>query len=154
MSKDAWEVGMLVKVAGFHEIGTIISLNAKQAEIAFEHLKVRVKLETLQPAQPPAPSLPNPYRKKFKHLNASQEAFNPEVDLHGMTVDYALKVVGRLIDQALLRDIAHLKIIHGKGEGVLRKAVKDYLLKHKHVRKVVNNHPFRGGSGVTFAVLK
>jgi DNA mismatch repair protein MutS2 len=60
----------------------------------------------------------------------------------------------KFVDQAVLLSHAQLKIIHGKGEGVLRKIVRDYLKKVKPVVSVSDEHADRGGDGITLVVLK
>jgi DNA mismatch repair protein MutS2 len=76
--------------------------------------------------------------------------FNPEIDLHGMPVSKALSTVDRWIDKASLLGHKQLKIIHGKGMGVLRDAVRTYLQSHDQVKRVIAKHPYPGGEGVTW----
>jgi len=60
----------------------------------------------------------------------------------------------QFIDDAILLGQAELKILHGKGEGVLRKVVRDHLRKIKAVASVSDEHIERGGDGITIVVLK
>ncbi|MNJ04435.1 Endonuclease MutS2 [compost metagenome] len=46
-----------------------------------------------------------------------------------------------------------LKIIHGKGDGILRKFIRDYLRKYSHVSRFEDEHQDRGGDGITYAYL-
>jgi DNA mismatch repair protein MutS2 len=76
-----------------------------------------------------------------------------EVDLRGMTADEARDAVDRAIDAAVLADLPAIRIIHGKGTGVLRATVTEML---KHDRRVASQRlapPREGGTGVTIAEL-
>jgi DNA mismatch repair protein MutS2 len=58
------------------------------------------------------------------------------------------------MDTAILLGAGELRILHGKGEGVLRKVVRDVLKGYKEVSSVSDEHVERGGDGVTVVILK
>ncbi|MEO1165414.1 MAG: Smr/MutS family protein, partial [Chloroflexota bacterium] len=72
-----------------------------------------------------------------------------ELDLRGQRVDEALKNVDYYIDAAYLSGLPFGRIIHGKGTGKLRQAVRDFVHHHTLVSKVEQAKPSEGGSGVT-----
>jgi DNA mismatch repair protein MutS2 len=74
---------------------------------------------------------------------------SPELDLRGMTVDEALPLVEQRLDEAARAGVAELRIIHGKGTGTLRQAVRDMLRKHPLVTSHAAAEPRAGGDGVT-----
>jgi DNA mismatch repair protein MutS2 len=76
-----------------------------------------------------------------------------EVDLRGMTAEEAREAVDRAVDAATLADIPVLRIIHGKGTGVLRQAVDDLLRTDRRITKHRLAPPREGGTGVTIAEL-
>ena len=76
-----------------------------------------------------------------------------EVDLRGMTADEALGVLDLFLDQALLARLPSVRIIHGKGTGVLRKAVQQHLKRNKRVKSVRLGVYGEGEDGVTIAEL-
>jgi DNA mismatch repair protein MutS2 len=73
----------------------------------------------------------------------------PELDLRGMTVDEALPLVDQRLDDAARAGISELRIIHGKGTGTLRAAVRQMLRKHALVRASTAAEQRAGGDGVT-----
>jgi DNA mismatch repair protein MutS2 len=73
----------------------------------------------------------------------------PELDLRGMTVDEALPLVDQRLEDAARAGIAELRIIHGKGTGALRQAVREMLRKHALVRTSASAEQRAGGDGVT-----
>jgi len=72
----------------------------------------------------------------------------------GLTVDEALPRVDKLLDQAALADKQEVRIIHGFGQGRLRRAVAELLEGHPHVATFRAGGPREGGGGVTVVALK
>ena len=80
-------------------------------------------------------------------------ATSPEVDLRGMTADEAIGVLDLFLDNALMAKLPAVRIIHGKGTGVLRKAVQQHLKHNKRVKSVRLGVYGEGEDGVTIAEL-
>jgi len=76
-----------------------------------------------------------------------------EVDLRGLTVDEATAALTRALDLAVVEDLPFLRIIHGKGTGALREAVRETLARDRRVAGFRLAPPPEGGSGVTIADL-
>jgi DNA mismatch repair protein MutS2 len=72
-----------------------------------------------------------------------------EIDLHGMTVDEAIPAVNQFLDKVYRKHIRRAWIIHGKGTGTLRRAVRLHLMKHPLVSSCANADAYMGGDGVT-----
>jgi len=83
-----------------------------------------------------------------------QEPAKLEIDLRGMRTDEALKALEKQIDRALMQGLSEFGIIHGKGEGILQRAVHDYLSACPSVGSFGFAHPEAGGSGKTLVSLK
>ncbi len=83
----------------------------------------------------------------------AKRTLSPEVNLHGYRVDEALNVIDSLLDDAALEGMTSLKIVHGKGTGALRRAIREYLTGHP---LVANTTPGEGGNaaGVTVVQLR
>ncbi|WP_459128920.1 endonuclease MutS2 [Guggenheimella bovis] len=77
-----------------------------------------------------------------------------KLDLRGKNVEEARLEVDHFLDQALLGRASTVEIIHGKGTGVLRNFIKDYLKKHPHVKTQRFGSFHEGGDGVTIVELK
>jgi DNA mismatch repair protein MutS2 len=76
-----------------------------------------------------------------------------EVDLRGLTAEEAIEALDRHLDGAILAGYPSVRIIHGKGTGVLRTRVKNYLEKHAQVTSFELGQWNEGGAGVTVAKL-
>jgi DNA mismatch repair protein MutS2 len=79
--------------------------------------------------------------------------FHPEVDVRGMRTEDALSKIELVLDRAVMIGYPSLKIIHGKGDGILRKFIRDYLRKYNHVSRFEDEHADRGGDGITYAYI-
>ena len=81
-------------------------------------------------------------------------AATPELDIRGMLPEEAEGVVNLFIDNAVLGNLPSVRIIHGKGTGVLRKAVQTQLKRDKRIKSYRNGLYGEGEDGVTIAELK
>jgi DNA mismatch repair protein MutS2 len=82
------------------------------------------------------------------------EEIPAELNVIGLTVDEALPVVDKFIDQALLHGLEKIQIIHGIGSGRLRTAIGKYLNTHRGVKQIAPAEVQRGGTGVTVVELR
>ena len=76
-------------------------------------------------------------------------SFRPEIDIRGVRGEEALKLVQELIDNALMVQHRNLRILHGKGNGILRQLIRDYLATVNVVKSFRDEHVEMGGSGIT-----
>lgn len=147
--------GDKVRLTGQEVTGTVLSIKEDFAIVQFGDLRSNVKLKKLvwsdlvevSPAVTKARSLGLDVMRK-------QSTFVNTLDVRGKRVEEVIPVLDQFIDDALLLSQSELKILHGKGEGVLRKVVRDYLKKVKQVVSIADEHVERGGDGITVVVLK
>ncbi|MCU0418724.1 MAG: Smr/MutS family protein [Cyclobacteriaceae bacterium] len=146
--------GDRVRMAGQEVTGVVLSIKGTQAQVQFGDLRSTVKLALLErvgagDGKPAAPKSP-------PSLNVIQRnsQFSPSLDVRGKRVDEIIPIVERFLDDAILSAHGELRILHGKGEGVLRKVIRDYLRANRAVASVADEHVERGGDGLTVVVLK
>jgi DNA mismatch repair protein MutS2 len=84
----------------------------------------------------------------------SPEPQTNEINLVGCTVDEAISRADKFLDMAYMASIAQVRLIHGSGMGVLRKAIAEWLSDQQHVGAFQPADPQEGGSGVTVVSLK
>jgi DNA mismatch repair protein MutS2 len=77
-----------------------------------------------------------------------------EINVIGRNVDEATSEVEKFIDRAFLAGLTRVRIVHGSGMGILRKALRQYLQKHPHVATVAEPHQNEGGAGATVVELR
>lgn len=83
----------------------------------------------------------------------STENPEPELDLHRLTIDEALPLIDEFLYEAYLARIASVRIVHGKGTGALRAAIRAWLPKHQLVKSYRWADQEVGGSGATIVDL-
>lgn len=152
------EVGNLVKVKGQDTVAEVLSLKGKDAEIAIGGLKSLIKLNRLEKISKKdyKNSLPKEEIKSMKgvSMNDKMSNFSFNLDLRGRRGDESLALVDTFIDDAIMLGYPELRILHGKGDGILRNLVRNHLKKYKQVHKMADEHADRGGAGVTLITMK
>ena len=78
---------------------------------------------------------------------------NPEIDLHSLSVDECLVVVDRYLYEAYTAQLPAVRLVHGKGTGTLRQAVRRHIARHPLVKSFRPALPFEGGDGATVVEL-
>jgi DNA mismatch repair protein MutS2 len=81
-------------------------------------------------------------------------AMASEINVIGRTVDEATSEVEKFVDRAFLAGMPRVRIVHGSGMGILRKALREYLKKHPHVETVAEAPQNEGGGGATLVELR
>ena len=86
--------------------------------------------------------------------DASDATTPSEINVIGRTVDEATSEVEKFVDRAFLAGMPRVRIVHGSGMGILRKALRQYLQKHPHVESVTEPPLNEGGGGATVVELR
>ncbi|HZQ67086.1 MAG TPA: endonuclease MutS2 [Terriglobales bacterium] len=87
-------------------------------------------------------------------LQSEDESAPSEINVIGRTVDEATREVEKFVDRAFLAGLPRVRIVHGSGMGILRKALRQFLQKHPHVTSVTEPPQNEGGGGATVVELK
>lgn len=141
--------GDKVRLRGQEVTGTLDEINGKNAIVQFGIIRSHVKLDQLVRSDLREPEKISPRVSFGVDLHRRQAEFESTLDVRGQRAEDVLPLLTQFIDDAVLLSRSEVKIIHGKGEGVLRKVVRDYLRKVSHKLTVEDEHADRGGAGVT-----
>ena len=123
-------------------------------------MKTIVKLDNLQRAIAGSakmkPEKETAQEKSRSNMNMTQRMadFNPSIDVRGERAEDALTKVMAFTDDAIMLGIPEIKIVHGRGTGILKQMIRDYLRSQREVASVSDEHIERGGDGVSVVVLK
>ena len=79
--------------------------------------------------------------------------FKSQIDLRGKRKEEALMAVDNLIDDAMMLGMKELRVIHGKGDGILREMIRNHLRTYSQVSNIRDEHADRGGAGITIFEL-
>lgn len=144
-----------VKVASLNQKGFVVELSgSKEALVQFGIMKMKVRIDDLELLSSKAESSPTPLRHATTVKRSRDENIRTELDLRGTNLEEAIMETDRFIDEAFLGNLGQISIIHGKGTGVLRTGIQEYLRKHRHVKSYRLGNYNEGGAGVTVAELQ
>lgn len=144
-----------VNVFSLNQRGHVVELSgAKEAVVQLGIMKMKVRLDDLELLAAAKPAPAQPIRQATTVKRTRDENVRSELDLRGANLEEALIETDRFIDEAFLGNLGQIYIIHGKGTGVLRSGIQDYLRKHRHVKSYRLGNYNEGGAGVTVAELK
>ena len=144
-------VGDTVLVKTLNVKGDIVALDKKEAEVAIGRMKMRAALTDLELKEREEPELEESGAPRLAREMASP---GTELDLRGERIEEGLSRLEQYLDQAFLASLPWVRIIHGKGTGRLRSAVRKLLGKHRYVKSWEEGKDGEGGSGVTVAKFK
>jgi DNA mismatch repair protein MutS2 len=155
---DAIVEGDIVKWEGQPIPGEVMEIRGKDALIAFGQLVTNVKVSRLEKLSR------NEYKKELKSVNSFSSGlaqrmrekkltFKPDIDLRGMRADEAIERISIHMDEAVMCGVSQVKILHGKGSGILRQMIREYLGTLPFVHKYADEHVQFGGSGITIVDL-
>ncbi len=156
----AYKEGDAVFLRTIDAEGVIKSLDRDQAEVQVGRLRVRANLNELLPVEAGAPTKRNKAARKSSSSGEGRSISPPiadspplELHVHGWTVDDALEELDRRLDAAFLAGMPYIRVIHGKGTGRLRRAIRQALAESPYVASFESGQPSEGGDGVTIVRL-
>lgn len=145
--------GDWVKLPDSETIGQVIELVRDNLILAIGDLRSVVKKQRVEKLA--GKSVPKEIRRSHsRNLTEDFSSFSTELDLRGKRGDEALYELEKYLDRAVMLGLSSLKIIHGKGDGILRKIIRQYLSKYPHTSRMEDEHADRGGDGITYVYLK
>jgi DNA mismatch repair protein MutS2 len=136
--------------------GTIVELDEKEATVQVGTLRVKARYHDLRKRNRAERRADEAHLREKERLPRPRVQILPqiaspgmELDLRGERVEEALEKLDRYIDAAYISGLPFGRIIHGKGTGKLREAIRNFLQHHSLVSKVTGAEANEGGSGVT-----
>lgn len=150
--------GDKVKVISQDAIGELVDFNEKNAVVALGNLMMSMPLNNIikvssnearrsqRPAGRSGVALTLDYSER--RLN-----FKSELDIRGMRAEEAIPKVQSLIDEAVMFEVSTLRILHGKGHGILKEMIRNFLRSEPMVGSFRDEHVQFGGAGITIVEL-
>ncbi|RZL19954.1 MAG: endonuclease MutS2, partial [Pedobacter sp.] len=144
------EVGDWVQLNNSDTTGQVLEINRDNLVVALGDLRSVLKKSRVY-------KISNKQAKKAVQSNSytgsmseAISSFSAELDLRGMRGDNAVHEVEKYLDKSIMLGFPFIKLIHGKGDGILRKLIREYLKKYSQVNRVEDEHADRGGDGITY----
>lgn len=152
--KRTIEVGSEVVMKGGNVVGKVEEIDGKSALVLFGSLKTRVEVKKLdfasrQQKRESEKFIPTQTQRSTFDTLEKKLTFKESIDVRGdRTVD-ALDRVKLFIDEAIMFGSTEVRILHGKGDGILKHQIREYLKIESAVREFCDEHVERGGAGIT-----
>ncbi len=153
-------VGDNVRIKGLTSVGKVEAIDGKQATVIFGGMRTKMSISRLERVDG---ATLQQEQKQFQAFNYSRETretidkhrnqFHQELDVRGMRADEALNQVQHFIDDAILVGASQVRILHGKGNGILRQLIRQYLGTVPNVTHYRDEHVQFGGAGITVVEL-
>ncbi len=148
------KVGDYVRILNGKNKGIVQIIRGKQALVESEDLKIWIKTDELEKLQQ------QPSKNQSKAGNAQQKIaetqteFSSNLDLRGKRGEEAIFEMEKVLDQAVITGISEIRVLHGKGDGILRKLIREYLRGYPYFSNFRSEHADLGGDGITIVTLK
>ena len=150
------KVGDFVKIKDTDVVGELISIDGGDAHINVNDIKLKTSVSKLIISRAPKQKVAK--RKGFNdiisEINEKTIHFKLSIDLRGKRADEALSMLQKYIDEAILLNMKEVSILHGKGFGILRDIIREYLQSVDEIQKFMDAPIEHGGSGITRVYFK
>ena len=141
-------------------VGQILSLRGKTAQVAIGNLLSTLKIERLKRiSATKARKMGGEKKSGVDYSNVAATVrekklnFKGEIDVRGMRGEEAVQEVAKFLDEAVLCDAAQIRILHGKGNGILRQMIRQFLNGQRSVADAHDENVQFGGAGITVVEL-
>lgn len=154
-------VGDTVRIKGLKTIGTIETIEGNSCTAIFGGMRSKLKLDRLEAVQDLPETNLTKSNKTIEKISTGvnkqtrdtiddhRQNFHQDLDVRGMRGDEALNAVQYFIDDAILVGMSRVRILHGKGNGILRQLIRQYLATIPNVIRYADEHVQFGGAGIT-----
>jgi len=152
--------GDMVSIDEMEVSGELLSINEHEAVISFHSVKLRTSPEKLRKLnRTDARKLERNQRthrnQSFSDdLNEKVAQFRLTIDVRGKRAEESIELISRYLDDAMLLSMKDVSILHGKGNGILRRVIREYLSRQKSVASFEDAAAEAGGSGITRVRIK
>jgi DNA mismatch repair protein MutS2 len=139
-------------------VGEVTSIDGENITVSFNSVNLRTTVDKVQKVSHAQQKqlLKSTYKDVYSSLNLNNKAedFKLQLDIRGMRANDAMSMVEQYLDDAMLLSIHNVRILHGKGNGILRMVVREYLSKNKQVKAFYDERVELGGHGITVIELQ
>ncbi len=152
-------IGSIVRIDGEDTFGQVVEIKGKKAIVESNSLRMTIALDRLtgtakQKIPTDKKQANQAFASIFDEMNEKRAHFNPTLDLRGHRAEEALDMLHRFLDEAILLSEKEVRILHGKGYGILMQVIHQEL---KGMHEVRTFHPEKvelGGVGITVVNLR
>lgn len=147
-----YKIGDQVQVKGSDISGEITEIKKNKITIRFGALTTKTSIENIEKVGQGNAKKVKKYISESSYFN-KQQSFKSEIDIRGMRTHEALSEVDSLIDTALIMGVSKLRILHGKGNGILRTEIRKHLKQNPTIVNMSYERVGLGGEGISIIEL-
>lgn len=146
--------GDKVRITGQNTVGDLIEINKKNAVIAFGQLITTLPADQIERVSNNEAKQIEKNRNIGKSrlisgLSEKRLTFKSEIDIRGKRAEEAISIIQEFIDEAIMFNVNQLRILHGKGNGILKEIIRNYLKTEPAITSFKDEHVDFGGAGIT-----
>lgn len=149
--------GEFVIIEGTSSAAEVIRIEGKKVTVVAGNITTTVDISRIRRLSAGEMKRLPGVSRQVKPLNwevtKRKSRFSAEKDIRGMRAEAALQVVQEMVDEAIVVQYPTIRILHGKGDGILRDVIRQYLATLPFVRSFRDEHLESGGSGITVVEL-
>ena len=153
-------VGGIVRIDGQDTFAQVVEIKGTKAVVESNSMRMTIPLDRLSGTKKkgiPVDKLSRQnsrFQSIYDDINEKRKTFNPTIDLRGQRGDEAMENLQRFLDDAQLLSEKELRILHGKGYGILKQMIREYLQGNRDVQSFRSEKLELGGDGITVVKLK
>ena len=153
-------VGGIVRIDGQDTFAQVVEIKGKKAVVESNSMRMTIPLDRLSGTKKKGIPVDKQSRQNsrfqsiYDDINEKRKTFNPTIDLRGQRGDEAMENLQRFLDDAQLLSEKELRILHGKGYGILKQMIREYLQGNRDVQSFRSEKLELGGDGITVVKLK
>ena len=146
-------VGDFVKIADQDTIGEVIEISDEDVLITFNSVKFRTPINKLKKVS--GKEKVKVSQSSYSNIISDKIAnFKLSIDVRGKRTEEAISIVRQYVDEAILLNMKEVNILHGKGDGILRDVIREYLSTVQEIKQYKDQHIERGGHGITVVMFR
>ncbi|GGQ98350.1 endonuclease MutS2 [Deinococcus ruber] len=147
---DPLRAGSIVDVPAYGATGQVLEVRGDELVVQLGVMKVNVRRRDVRMKVEDAPKV----KAKSSFVGTTTTTFQTELQLRGHHVEEAVEELRQAVGEAHALKESPLRVVHGKGQGVLRRLLRDYLKSDKRVESFHDAEPNQGGHGVTIVNIR
>jgi DNA mismatch repair protein MutS2 len=153
---DELTPGDWVRIKESDMVGELVSIHGDEAVVNVNSVRLRTSPEKLEKSirRPKAAAGSSRHTGLMSEINKRAANFNLSIDLRGKRADEAMSILKKYIDDAIMLNIKEIEILHGKGNGILRQIIREYLSSVDEVDHYGDAPIQYGGAGITRVYFK
>jgi len=154
--KERLEIGDMVKLLEHNSTGEILEIKKNKAKVVSGSMTLSIPLDQLAyvSREKRKQVSRSAYKGIINDINQKAANFVTTLDLRGKRAEEALSMIQRYLDDAMLVSAKEVRIVHGKGDGILRSVIRDHLKTVDEIEQFGDEHVERGGDGITIIYFR